>query len=740
MTVRRLRRLTAAVAALGVLAAAVGLVANDQRQRADERSTEAEARRAAARALIEPSYDRALRLAVEGVHLWDSPETRGNLLNTIQRSPAVAGVIRGEGARLEELDLSSDGERSLVVDNLEEVTTYDLEDRTPVATLGGAGMSHRAATFRPDGTEVAVASFDTTCWIGECRRHDVATYDAQTLEPTGITYRGLGDLPAMDVAYSPRGDLIAAIGPLPFDNNVAVWRVDRPKEPMVRMSLSDVGDYIARTPDLDAHGWLAFSPDGRRLYAGGAGPTEVFDLRSGDRVDSFGGAGALALSLDGKTLAVATRGTDVRLLDTRTGKETAELNDHESAVTGATFSQDGSLVATVSNDQTAIVWDATTGATVQHLQAHVGSVNAVEFGHGENLQLYTAGADGTTIVWDLDRTRGLARQLVAPGQTQSDEGAPLLSPNASSALMQGEPRLIDVGTGDTTTIAIKGDDLAWAAYRPDGRQIATVAFDGTVQLWDVETGRLVAETPGRRGVENFGAIAYAPDGAHVVTADQDGVVRKLDARTLEPTGRTLDLDIEPVGVRATHDGVVAVTSEVFDVGAGTNAVFADLNGGRVLREVHVDSGGLRANFSADGRLYAYGGFDGRVGVIDVATGKVVARTRDPIYDGPVSWVTFSPDNQTLVSVGFDGRVSLSDPTEVVPFARAQPGEPNLRSTATYLDDGHTLVLAYEDGSVLSLETDPAAWEAHACAVAGRNFTRAEWSDAFPDRDYHDTCS
>ena len=126
-------------------------------------------------------------------------------------------------------------------------------------------------------------------------------------------------------------------------------------------------------------------------------------------------------------------------------------------------------------------------------------------------------------------------------------------------------------------------------------------------------------------------------------------------------------------------------------------------------------------------------------MIEVATGKEVARTRDPIHDGPVSWVTFSPESQTLVSVGFDGRVSLSNPTEVVPFARVQPGEPNLRSKATHLDDGHTLVLAYEDGSVLSLETDPAAWEAHACAVAGRNFTRAEWKDAFPDRDYHVTC-
>jgi WD40 repeat protein len=234
-------------------------------------------------------------------------------------------------------------------------------------------------------------------------------------------------------------------------------------------------------------------------------------------------------------------------------------------------------------------------------------------------------------------------------------------------------------------------------------------------------------------------MAYTPDGARIVLADGDGLVRELDADTLEPTGRTFNLDITPVGLRTTHNGLVAVTADSADIGAGTDVVFADLDDGRVLRRLHVDSWGVRANFSADGRLYAYGGFDGRVGVIDVATGEEIARTRDPIHDGPVSWVTFSPDSETLVSVGFDGRASLSDPTDVVPYARIQPGEPNLRATAFYLDDGHTLVLAYDDGSVISLETDPAAWEAHACAVAGRNLTPDEWAAAFPDRDYRETC-
>jgi hypothetical protein len=47
--------------------------------------------------------------------------------------------------------------------------------------------------------------------------------------------------------------------------------------------------------------------------------------------------------------------------------------------------------------------------------------------------------------------------------------------------------------------------------------------------------------------------------------------------------------------------------------------------------------------------------------------------------------------------------SLSRPSPR-PFALLQPGEASLQATAGYFPDGHTLVLGYEDGSVISLET------------------------------------
>ena len=266
-------------------------------------------------------------------------------------------------------------------------------------------------------------------------------------------------------------------------------------------------------------------------------------------------------------------------------------------------------------------------------------------------------------------------------------------------------------------------DPAWAVFAPDGKHLAIVGFSGEVRLFDV-AGRLagvrLTTRSGRGADSNLGALAYSADGRHLVQADVDGVVTELDALTLEPTGRTLDLGTESSGIDRAPGGLVAVTSGE-EGSTSTDVVFADLDDGRVLHRLQIPGSGVRANFSPDGRRYAYGTSDGSVGVIDVASGERSGSSA-PLHQGPTSWVTFSPDGATLASIGFDGQMVLADAATATPRARAQPGPPNLLSRFVYDEDGHTVLVAYQDGSVLTFDTDPAAWEAHACAVAGRNLT------------------
>ena len=64
------------------------------------------------------------------------------------------------------------------------------------------------------------------------------------------------------------------------------------------------------------------------------------------------------------------------------------------------------------------------------------------------------------------------------------------------------------------------------AVTPDGRRIVSGDADGSVRLWDVETGGEVGELKGHVGPVH--AVAVTSDGRYVVSGGNDGRVRVWD--------------------------------------------------------------------------------------------------------------------------------------------------------------------------------------------------------------------
>jgi WD40 repeat protein/DNA-binding SARP family transcriptional activator len=755
---RRLRRLVAVVGVFAVVAVLATALALRQRDQADEQAGVAEARRIAAEALEARPYDRALLLAVEAVRRWDDPETRGALLTTIGRSPRIAGMIRSEGAQFVDLDVSPSGSRMVTSDDDGVVTIFDLGTRQVVDTLSTGAVVRRAPTYSPDGESVAMTSrLAALCTVTECDPaaecsvvgcasdgHAVEVRDADDLSADPVRFVGL-EFDATNVVWSPDGTQLAAA--VPFASNerlsvpIAVWDVDHPEEPRHLLEPRFIGADFRPTPFSETPAWLAFAPDGRTLYASGAGPVTVLDLDSGAVRSVIDGLGGLALSRDGTTMAVRSNFRAVRLVDVATGASTVELAGHDDIITTAVFSADGTVLATASTDETIGIWDVVTGDRIASLTGHAGSINDLVF-DADASALYSAAADRSLVTWDLDGTDGITTTLAAASLDLPRDSTVLVDGAGRNVavLLERSMQLLDVETGEGLDVpSVNGNTALGATFSPDGERIVSVDWTGKPRLWRTDDGELLATGEGRQD-GNVGAISFSTDGRTVLLAGVDGVITEFDGETMERTGRVVELagDDPPIGLRTAPDGRFAVTREDLDALGSTTVAFGDVDDGTVTREVRLDALVVRASFSADGSRYAWGGHDGSVGVIDVESGDR-SGPADPVHTGPVSSVAFSPDGDTLATLGFDGIVTLSSADDSQPRARIAPGPTNTNGAITYGPDGHTVIVVYRDGTALSFDTDPATWTDHACAVAGRDFTAAEWRDAFGDQPRRPTC-
>ena len=69
-------------------------------------------------------------------------------------------------------------------------------------------------------------------------------------------------------------------------------------------------------------------------------------------------------------------------------------------------------------------------------------------------------------------------------------------------------------------------------FSPDGKYILSGSGDGTLQLWDAETGELVR--PPLEGHQSWvQSVAFSPDGKRIVSGSDDKTIRVWDAMTGE---------------------------------------------------------------------------------------------------------------------------------------------------------------------------------------------------------------
>ena len=209
------------------------------------------------------------------------------------------------------------------------------------------------------------------------------------------------------------------------------------------------------------------------------------------------------------------------------------------------------------------------------------------------------------------------------------------------------PAIISVIEGHTLRVCS-------VAFSPDGNRIVSASHDGTIRVWDAETGEVVVGPL----VEGFViSVAFSPHGNRIVSVSDDRTIRVWDAETGEVVLGPLRGHTTPVhsvafspDVNCIVSGSTDNTIRVWDVETG-EVVLGPLEG-------HTDRVHSVA-FSPDGNRIVSGSADETIRVWDSKTGEVVVGPLKGHTDSIFS-VAFSQDSNRIVSGSGDNTIRIWD--------------------------------------------------------------------------------
>jgi RNA polymerase sigma factor (sigma-70 family) len=421
-----------------------------------------------------------------------------------------------------------------------------------------------------------------------------------------------------------------------------------------------------------------FSHDGKSIIASDYySGVHVWDLATGKDVRRFYKddlwCNLLALSPDGRTLAVASNKLGVRLCDPISGRQFGSLPQEPDEITQLVFSNDSSMLATGRWQKKSVcVWDVATQRLLHEVTFDQQPGHVAFSSDGKLLACSTS--DGHCRLWDLALSKEVRRLTNEPPGKDSLHAifAPNGGPMAVLGYQDHSIRLFDAsGVKEIRRFkeeATEGHKLTspsgWLSivsvtFSPDGKILAVFReTEGRIDLWDVERGnRLRTLASGLSHKPTF--LQFSPDGTKLMSAggnlySGDNIVRVWDVlggkEILSPTGHSSgvkSIAISPDGntvATAGRDGIIHLWERS--------------SGKHLLRLEGYPAWRCHVFFSSDGRRIIWCEThegDGTLRIWDSRTGQALSRLE--LEPRSAFWTTVSDDGTTAISTDEKGTKS-----------------------------------------------------------------------------------
>jgi WD40 repeat protein/beta-lactamase regulating signal transducer with metallopeptidase domain len=576
------------------------------------------------------------------------------------------------------ITFSPDGKQLAVGGRSGSIRVFAVPDGKELFRKGHTGGGEIAVAYFPGGD--TLASFggngDVVLW-------DAATGAEQTKFQHGFARRS----DDIQLAISPDGSLVAASS----ESGIRIWNVEtempltyiaKAHDRMVTglafssdgetlyssgtrlvlvggndaaiqhaKALSQIRTWDVKTGKLadelikDEEGHLAgvtLGSDGGSLITVSEREVVLFDLALGDVLRVFELPEHrrrvlnedIALSKNGKTLAVSMGENAIQLLDLVSGQSQIPITDaHESLVRAVAYSPDGGRIVTGSSDGTVRIWDSTTGGQIRLLDYSETCMN---------LMSVVFSPDGETVAAAGNYSDGLSETT----------GAVKLW-NAASGDVLREFQL-NGRTYFSLAFSSNGEMLAAALMEDFFAHERGEVLDCPIHVFHTDTGKPLMELKGHR--RTVTAVAFSTDDQTLVSlADGEGARRwrLRDGNLLEsiPTsgGNT---------AAVSHGATTVVTSRG---DWGETLTITNFATGKVVSSFD----GIRSGFGAhaldisnDGRLVVSGCQGDTVYVWDMATGEQLLEIPSP--DANVFALAFDPTGERVVTGMNDGTALVWD--------------------------------------------------------------------------------